>query len=255
VTAILTYTATVNGQLETNVLTETVNLDTIAVLTETTRITPTINGTPTAVDFTGTVFAGDPAVPATTEFSTIFGSIVTTVQGVPATIGVTGVYKVIPPIVLNLFTTTVGGVELVMTFTQTITIPSTLTTSSSTSLPPTGTALTTAPTTTPTTTPSPIVNRAWIAGPVIGGLAGLAIILFLAWWISRRRQKKKSEFDNTPELRGDTTVDPELHGNALPSEAGIDGDWTVPMDSTEYKPKEQSLPYELPANHVPMSKP
>jgi LPXTG-motif cell wall-anchored protein len=67
-----------------------------------------------------------------------------------------------------------------------------------------------APEPTPESTPSPPApnpdsssDQAWIAGPVVGGVAGLALVLGIGFWLYRRRKRQRQPStitDDVPEL-------------------------------------------------------
>lgn len=72
----------------------------------------------------------------------------------------------------------------------------------------------------PTSTPTPILappetsNLAWVAGPVVGGVGGVAAIVLLGYFWRRRRQIKTAPVElGQPEERK-----AELHSNHLPAE-------------------------------------
>uniref|UniRef100_A0A8H7NBM6 Uncharacterized protein n=1 Tax=Bionectria ochroleuca TaxID=29856 RepID=A0A8H7NBM6_BIOOC len=67
-----------------------------------------------------------------------------------------------------------------------ITSGATTTTSSSSTM----TSTTSTTSTSPPPPPSSSSSQAWIAGPVIGGVVGLALIGFLVWWLMRRRRRR-----------------------------------------------------------------
>ncbi|KAJ5986310.1 hypothetical protein N7451_010675 [Penicillium sp. IBT 35674x] len=85
--------------------------------------------------------------------------------------------------------------------------------------------ITSAPTVTATSTTSTSdksvssSSEAWIAGPVIGGVAGVALAAALAFWLIRRRRKSNIGAEDIAhqELPGDHQP-PELPGNSIPAE-------------------------------------
>ena len=94
-------------------------------------------------------------------------------------------------------------------------------TATTTSAPYTGTA-----TSTPSNSPSSS-SKAWIAGPVIGAIAGVALIAGLSFWFLRRKKQKDTQGGDeagptdsteTRELQGGPDPAPEMHASYMPSE-------------------------------------
>ncbi|KAJ5523325.1 hypothetical protein N7513_012869 [Penicillium frequentans] len=107
------------------------------------------------------------------------------------------------------------------------------------------TTITSAPTvtaTSTTSTPAKSVSsssEAWIAGPVIGGVAGVALAAALAFWLIQRRRKTNAAAEDIahhelpadnqrPELPGDPTS-AELPGHKIDNKA----DLSAPNDAHE----------------------
>ncbi|KAI1274421.1 hypothetical protein F5Y07DRAFT_373075 [Xylaria sp. FL0933] len=56
-------------------------------------------------------------------------------------------------------------------------------------------------------------SRAWIAGPVVGGVAGIAILVLLTWWLLVRSKKNASH-----EVHGESAIKSELEAKHQPQE-------------------------------------
>lgn len=86
-------------------------------------------------------------------------------------------------------------------------------------------------------------NRAWVAGPVIGGVAGIVILFFVSWLLFRAKKNKDSK-RNGHELHEESALKSELEVKLKPQEL-------------EAKPRPQELdaqehnrqPVELPDNN------
>ncbi|KAJ5723996.1 hypothetical protein N7488_002031 [Penicillium malachiteum] len=94
-------------------------------------------------------------------------------------------------------------------------------------------------------------SKAWIAGPVAGGIAGIALIAGLIFWCIRRKRQgagtgQGAEKGNPSELQGNYEA-PELPGNYRPSE--LSGTYEPP----ELHP-DQSARMELPATQLDLDK-
>lgn len=102
------------------------------------------------------------------------------------------------------------------------------TSSSSSSTPsqtstPTSTSSTssTTPSQTQTSVPTPSSSKAWIAGPVIGVLALIALIAFVLWFLRRRRQRANN--NATTQQPPASYLDPngKIVYNPVPQEMGL----------------------------------
>ncbi|KAI0809434.1 hypothetical protein GGR55DRAFT_649934 [Xylaria sp. FL0064] len=56
-------------------------------------------------------------------------------------------------------------------------------------------------------------SRAWIAGPVIGGVAGIAILVLVTWWLLFRSKENESH-----EVHGESAIKSELEAKHQPQE-------------------------------------
>ncbi|KAI3324162.1 hypothetical protein HD806DRAFT_494281 [Xylariaceae sp. AK1471] len=89
----------------------------------------------------------------------------------------------------------------------------------------------------PTSTPSDMGtqrSQAWIAGPVAGGVAGVAILLLVVWLLFRMRKNRASK-RRGHELHGETAIKVEMGVEDQPQE----------FDASE----QARPPYELPARN------
>ncbi|KAK2780489.1 hypothetical protein CKAH01_00433 [Colletotrichum kahawae] len=98
----------------------------------------------------------------------------------------------------------------------------------------TSTVATTSPTVPPTETPDPKPTKssAWIAGPVIGVLAAILLLLG-AWWFLRRRKSRKAKLS---EATGDNDEvrkyeKAELHADGAPKvpPMELEGSYPTPV--------------------------
>ncbi|KAI0382405.1 hypothetical protein F5Y04DRAFT_252611 [Hypomontagnella monticulosa] len=127
-------------------------------------------------------------------------------------------------------TRTVNGAEEISSYTTTFAqLPSDLTT---TSAPP----LATMP---PSSDPAGVSNSAWIAGPVVGGVAAVALAALGGFIIWRRKWKGKTNF----ELHGETAEKSELGATHPPQELEA----PQPLHELESISSRPSR-YELPAD-------
>ncbi|KAK7962274.1 uncharacterized protein PG986_003099 [Apiospora aurea] len=78
-------------------------------------------------------------------------------------------------------------------------------------------------------------NQAWTAGPVLGSLAGAALILTTAILLSRRRRKANGQHD----WGSDAADKPQLHSDCIPKPLPTE------LDDSEMRP-----PIELPETRV-----
>ncbi|KAK8074776.1 hypothetical protein PG997_009439, partial [Apiospora hydei] len=78
-------------------------------------------------------------------------------------------------------------------------------------------------------------NQAWIAGPVLGSLAGAALLLTTAILLSRRRRKANGRHDGG----NDAADKPQLHSDCIPTPLPTE------LDDSETRP-----PVELPETRV-----
>lgn len=69
-------------------------------------------------------------------------------------------------------------------------------------------------------------SQAWIAGPVVGGLAGVIIFLLVAWFLFRMRRTKQGRH----EVHGESTKKSELEVKALPQELDGQGQNRQPVE-------------------------
>lgn len=83
---------------------------------------------------------------------------------------------------------------------------------SNTTTSPSSNSTSAPPTSTNTTAPASFNHTGAIAGGVVGGVAGLALVAGLAFFILRRRQKKKAATEKAVHPQGPT-------GTELPTEA------------------------------------
>lgn len=137
---------------------------------------------------------------------------------------VTGIYTtaLYPRPETAAFTTTAGGIILQWTVTTIITSfssPDSQGTGTSTSPIPISTGAS-SPSTATSDPGATSTSKAWIAGPVVGSIAGVAILSLLLWLFIRRAKKNTLRYDEymPPEMQGDTIMDHELHGEYVPSE-------------------------------------
>ncbi|KAI1347730.1 hypothetical protein F5Y01DRAFT_307352 [Xylaria sp. FL0043] len=56
-------------------------------------------------------------------------------------------------------------------------------------------------------------SRSWIAGPVVGGVAGIAILVLVTWWLLLRSKKNESH-----EVHGESALKSELEAKHQPQE-------------------------------------
>ncbi|KAI1362891.1 hypothetical protein F5Y08DRAFT_310881 [Xylaria arbuscula] len=71
-------------------------------------------------------------------------------------------------------------------------------------------------------------SRAWIAGPVIGAIAGAAILLIATWFMFRLIKKRNSP--NGQELHGESALVSELDHKIKPQELHGKGENTHPVE-------------------------
>ncbi|KAH8674212.1 hypothetical protein BX600DRAFT_433801 [Xylariales sp. PMI_506] len=133
-------------------------------------------------------------------------AVVRTITGVVQTWEFTKtIYPPAPSTTVVLYSTTIDGEQTVWTFTKTFsTLSSHGTIDTSTSIGRTGKADITSPTgtTSPSPSPSPsnISNKAWIVGPAVLGVIGIASIAALLIYKRARRQKtNKREIPGGPQ--------------------------------------------------------
>ncbi|OTA66158.1 hypothetical protein K449DRAFT_463187 [Hypoxylon sp. EC38] len=135
----------------------------------------------------------------------------TTNGGIPTTWSFTAeatVYAPIPATAVVQIINTVNGIPQTYTFTTTYAQLPTDFANGAASDP---TSTTSIPSLTPTPEPSASPNRAWIAGPVVGGVAGVSIVALGGLLLWRRRQKQLQ-----------ASIRPELHGiDAIKSEMEV----------------------------------
>ncbi|ATY65982.1 hypothetical protein A9K55_001822 [Cordyceps militaris] len=130
------------------------------------------------------------------------------------------------------------------------------TTDPSSSTAPLGTTAPTRPAASPDPSTGGSASKAWIAGAVVGALAGLALLAFAIWFLRRRAQKKR--------LAAAANAPQEIGGYERPA----DGNWQNKQyfgashpksESTSagyYAPVQQNQVHELPSGeHVGQSEP
>ncbi|TRX92296.1 hypothetical protein FHL15_006911 [Xylaria flabelliformis] len=144
----------------------------------------------------------------------------------------------IPDTTVITIETTQDGHSTVWTSTKTFThLPSEGSTSgphnssSSTATQETSEATTTSPTDIAESKSIPR-NRTWVAGPVVGGVAGIVILLVVAWVVLRAKRNRNGKKHH--ELHGESAIKSELEVKLRPQE----------LDGREQKRQ----PVELPGN-------
>ncbi|KAI1741710.1 hypothetical protein F4680DRAFT_414811 [Xylaria scruposa] len=151
----------------------------------------------------------------------------------------------IPDTTVIAIETTQDGHRTVLTSTKTFThLPSgdstsgphntsssTTTPKTSAMTPPISEATTTSPIDT-TETNSTQRNRAWVAGPVVGGVAGILILIVVAWVVLRAKRNRNGKKHH--ELHGESAIKSELEVKLQPQE--LDGQ------------EQRRQPVELPGN-------
>ncbi|KAI0429005.1 hypothetical protein F5Y09DRAFT_311472 [Xylaria sp. FL1042] len=60
---------------------------------------------------------------------------------------------------------------------------------------------------------NPRSSRAWIAGPVVGSVAGVAILILLSWWLLFRPKQNRGY-----EVHGESALKSELEAKSQPQE-------------------------------------
>ena len=95
-------------------------------------------------------------------------------------------------------------------------------------------------------------SSAWIAGPIVGSVSALAmIILGLLFW-RRRRQRLR---DADPDARGNMFHKPELHSDYVPPDLEMEGSGLpheLPaIDPGPYEMIVDELPVEAPGVEIP----
>ncbi|KAI0836952.1 hypothetical protein F5Y06DRAFT_305018 [Hypoxylon sp. FL0890] len=124
-----------------------------------------------------------------TELAPFIVYYIVTIGGVPTTWSFTTdvtIYASIPATTIVLITTTVNGALQTYTFTTTYAQLPTDFMNGAVSQSANGTDM---PSPTPSPEPSESPNRAWIAGPVVGGVAGASIIMLGGLFLWRRRRR------------------------------------------------------------------
>lgn len=174
-----------------------------------------------------------------------------TVDGVTVTVGPTLAFATIP---------VVSGLDKLAPATTTDASPAS--TATATSAPNTASA--TAANNASSASSSPSSSNAWIAGPVVGAIAGIALVGALAFWYFRRTRKNTgdaegansagaggvADWDSRRELQGGYEP-PELQSNAPPSELHSDAvKVELPATQLDFDKKRptgtQHMTHELP---------
>jgi hypothetical protein len=242
-TEILPFVDYCDGQAAVNTSTQSSSVSlasttaaSFPVATATIQYTTTLDGVSTVLDYTQTFTLTSTQVAVITPISTATVQYTTTVDGTPTVWDFTRtVYPPVPETTVVLISVTVDNVAQVWNLTKTFSnLPGDQETATAANLTTSPSATIGSPTitTTPSTTTagsstvssdgsvpaSGEPSKAWIAGPVVGGVAGMAAILFMIWWIlARRRKKKKMMRDNRQDLEDDAAIDPKLHDNFRPA--------------------------------------
>ncbi|CAG9990261.1 unnamed protein product [Clonostachys byssicola] len=97
----------------------------------------------------------------------------------------------------------------------------------------------------PTETPAPR-NLAWVAGPVVGGIAGIAIIALLVWIIVLLLRKRQSHAPTAPEnqfVQPDYAAKPPYQAQVYPSPVPEQPPSVMSMGPPQYPPSTPT--YEL----------
>ncbi|KAI3329796.1 hypothetical protein F4824DRAFT_372270 [Ustulina deusta] len=72
-------------------------------------------------------------------------------------------------------------------------------------------------------------SQAWVAGPIIGAVAGVTILLVATWLLFRLRKEKESK-RRRHELNGESALKSELESKIPPQELGVQGQDGQPVE-------------------------
>ncbi|KAE9366392.1 hypothetical protein N431DRAFT_446560 [Stipitochalara longipes BDJ] len=96
--------------------------------------------------------------------------------------------------------------------------------------------------------PSSTSSKAWIAGPVLGSLALIAVIGFGLWYIrnQRRHRKESSPAPQNPDQQFLPETKAELPNEDVKREGGVGGESAIPPTlATQPQAQNENLYYEM----------